>query len=173
MFQATCTSKALARAARNCSLAASDRHLLDYRPMGATWTLQFPYRRSVGPVIGAFLTGLRDRKVFGVRTAAGRVLVPPLEYDPDTGEATGEVVEVGQSGVVERAAWITEPLRHHPLDRPFAWALVRLDGADSSMLHALDAGSADAAAPGTRVRIRWVEETEGKITDIACFEPEP
>ena len=54
--------------------------------MAATWKLEFPYRRSVGPVIGAFLTGLRERRVVGVRTAGGRVLVPPFEYDPETGE---------------------------------------------------------------------------------------
>ena len=140
--------------------------------MTATWKLEFPYRRSVGPVIGAFLGGLRDRTVYGVRTAGGRVLVPPLEYDPDTGEEAGELVEVGQSGVVRHAAWISEPLRNHPVDRPFAWALVQLDGADTTLLHAFDAGSPDAATTGTRVRIRWAEQTEGKITDIACFEPE-
>ena len=153
------------------AFAAARRHLLDYRPM-ATWKLEFPYRRSVGPVIGAFLAGLRDRRVVGARTAGGRVLVPPLEYDPDTGEATGEIVEVEPTGVVDRSAWIAEPLRNHPLDRPFAWALVTLDGADTALLHALDCGAAEAAAPGTRVRIRWADETEGKITDIACFELE-
>ena len=62
--------------------------------MAATWKLEFPYRRSVGPVIGAFLAGLRDRQVVGVRTAGGRVLVPPFEYDPETGEAAGEMVDV-------------------------------------------------------------------------------
>jgi uncharacterized OB-fold protein len=138
--------------------------------MAATWKLEFPYRRSVGPVIGEFLAGLRDRRVLGARTAAGRVLVPPLEYDPETGEATVGSVEVGSTGVVQHSAWVAEPLRNHPLDRPFAWALVLLDGADTALVHALDSGSADAAAPGTRVRIRWADETEGKITDIACFE---
>jgi uncharacterized OB-fold protein len=136
----------------------------------ATWTLEFPYRRSVGPIIGAFLAGMAERRIVGVRTAAGRVLVPPLEYDPDTGEETGELVEVSDTGVVERCAWIYEPLRDHPLDRPFAWALIRLDGADTAMLHAVDAGSSDAVAPGTKVRARWKDETEGKITDIECFE---
>ena len=106
--------------------------------MAATWKLEFPYRRSVGPVIGEFLAGLRDRRVLGARTEAGRVLVPPLEYDPETGDATVGSVEVGQSGVVRQSAWIAEPLRNHPLDRPFAWALVQLDGADTTMLHALD-----------------------------------
>jgi uncharacterized OB-fold protein len=138
----------------------------------ATWKLEFPYRRSVGPVIGAFLAGLRDRRVVGVRTTGGHVLVPPFEYDPDTGEAVGETVEVASAGVVVHAAWVVEPLRTHPLDRPFAWALVRLDGADTALLHAFDCGSADRAQPGTRVRIRWRAETVGHISDIECFEPE-
>ena len=48
-------------------------------------------------------------------------------------------------------AWVEEPLRYHPLDRPFAWALIQIDGADTSMLHALDAGSADRVVSGMRV----------------------
>lgn len=140
--------------------------------MATTWKLEFPYRRSVGPVIGAFLTGLRDRHVVGVRTADGRVLVPPFEYDPETGEPVTDIVEVASSGVIEHAAWVPEPLRTHPLDRAFAWALVRLDGADTPLLHALDCGAANAAEPGTRVRIRWRTETVGHLCDIECFEPE-
>jgi uncharacterized protein len=136
----------------------------------ATWKLEFPYRRSVGPVIGAFLTGLRERRVVGVRTAGGRVLVPPFEYDPETGEAASEMVDVGSEGVIERAAWVPEPLRTHPLDRPFAWAFVKLDGADTALLHALDCGSADRATPGARVRIKWSAETTGHLSDIECFE---
>lgn len=136
------------------------------------YTLELPYRRSVGPVIGAFFTALRDQQVLGSRTAAGRVLVPPLEYDPDTGDAVDDLVPVGTAGVVTTWAWVPEPMRKHPLDRPFAWVMVRLDGADSDLLHALDAGDADAVATGMRVQIRWAEERVGHITDIACFEPE-
>jgi uncharacterized OB-fold protein len=139
--------------------------------MAATWKLEFPYRRSVGPVIGAFLTALREGRVVGVRTDDGRVLVPPVEYDPASGEPLSEMVDVGAEGVVEHAAWVTEPLRTHPLDRPFAWALVKLDGADTPLLHALDCGSADRAQAGARVRIRWAAEREGHIKDIECFEP--
>ena len=138
----------------------------------ATFTLEFPYRRSVGPIVGAFLTGLRDGKVLGIRTPAGRVICPPLEYDPDTGKGLDDLVEVGEAGTVRQWAWVPEPLRKHPLDRPFAWALVQLDGADTSILHAVDAGSRDAIANGMRVRIRWRDERKGHITDIECFEPE-
>ena len=138
----------------------------------STYTLELPYRRSVGPVVGAFLTGLRDQQVFGSRTAAGRVIVPPLEYDPDTGDAVDDMVEVGTAGTVTSWAWIDEPLRKHPLDHPFAWVLVQLDGADSSLVHALDIADADAVATGMRVQIRWADERRGHLTDIACFEAE-
>lgn len=138
----------------------------------STYTLELPYRRSVGPVVGAFLTGLRDQHVVGSRTAAGRVIVPPLEYDPDTGDAVDEIVEVGTAGVVTSWAWIDEPLRKHPLDHPFAWVLVQLDGADTSLIHALDVADASAVSTGMRVQIRWAAERRGHITDIACFESE-
>jgi uncharacterized OB-fold protein len=137
-----------------------------------SFTMELPYRRSVGPVVGAFLTGLRDGRIVGSRTAAGRVIVPPLEYDPDTGDPVDEIVDVGSAGVVTSWTWIAEPLRKHPLDRPFAWALVQLDGADTSLVHALDAGDETTVRTGMRVRARWRDERQGHITDIECFEPE-
>src|SRR2546422_529915 len=37
----------------------------------ASHVLEYPYTRSVGPVIGRFLTGLRERRVEGVPLSAG------------------------------------------------------------------------------------------------------
>ena len=67
--------------------------------------------------------------------------------------------------------WMPEPLEGQPLARPFAWALIRLDGADTAMLHAVDAGPAAAMRTGMRVRPRWSASRVGSIRDIACFEP--
>jgi uncharacterized OB-fold protein len=136
------------------------------------YTLEFPYKRSLGPVIGGFLGALRERKILGARTRGGRVIVPPLEYDPETGEATEGSVEVGSAGVVTGWTWVPEPAESQPLESPFAWALVKLDGADTSMLHALDVPSRESLQIGMRVRVRWAEECRGHMTDIACFEPE-
>ena len=138
----------------------------------STNTLELMYRRSLGPVVGGFMTGLRDGTVLGSRTAGGRVLVPPLEYDPETGDAVDDLVPVGSAGVVRTWSWVVEPLAKHPLDHPFAWALVQLDGADTAMLHALDVGSPDDVQTGMRVEIKWKDERVGHITDIACFVPE-
>ncbi|MEV4738819.1 OB-fold domain-containing protein [Streptomyces sp. NPDC049555] len=139
----------------------------------APLVVQFPFTRSLGPVQRAFLTGLRERTVLGVRTPAGRVLVPPVEYDPDTAEELGDLgafVEVPPTGTVTTWAWNPAPRPGQPLATPFAWALVRLDGADTALLHALDAPGPHAVRTGLRVRIRWAAHRTGAITDIACFE---
>ncbi len=143
------------------------------QPLSAGHVLEYTYKRSVGPVLGRFFTSLRDGKIEGVKTRAGRVLVPPMEHDPETGEATSDDwVEVGPGGTVTTWAWVAEPRDQHPLDRPFAFALVRLDGADTAMLHAVDAGSESAMRTGMRVRARFADAPTGGIKDLACFTPE-
>jgi uncharacterized OB-fold protein len=147
----------------------------------ADHSLEFPggYTRSVGPVIGRFLTELRDGRLVGVRTAAGRVLFPPAEYDTDGEPVTGEYVEVGPEGTVGTYAWVPRPRPGHPMRRPFAWALITPDGADTAMLHVLDLGVFEEGAKpprtlrsGLRVRPRWRAEREGTINDISCFRPD-
>ncbi|MCX4585817.1 Zn-ribbon domain-containing OB-fold protein [Streptomyces sp. NBC_01481] len=133
--------------------------------------VEFPFTRSLGPVQSAFLTGLRERTVLGVKAADGTVLVPPVEYDPVTAEEIRDLVEVADTGTVTTWAWNPASRRDQPLAEPFAWVLVRLDGADTSLLHVLDAPGPEAVRTGMRVRIRWAGERTGAITDIACFEP--
>ena len=74
-------------------------------PLSAPYVLEFTYSRTTGPVIGRFLTGLRDGKIEGIKTKAGRVIVPPVEYDPETGEATTDFVALPDTGVVTSWTW--------------------------------------------------------------------
>src|SRR5918995_4175412 len=111
----------------------------DAEILSAPLVLEYPFSRTVGPVQSAFLTGLREGLVLGVRAADGRVLCPPVEYDPVTSEELTELVELGDTGTVTTWSWEPEPRPHQPFDRPFAWALVRMDGADTAMLHSVDA----------------------------------
>ncbi|WP_030975378.1 Zn-ribbon domain-containing OB-fold protein [Streptomyces sp. NRRL S-1824] len=138
--------------------------------LSAPLVVEFPFTRSLGPVQSAFLTGLRERTVLGVRTSDGRVLVPPVEYDPVTADELRELAEVATTGTVTTWAWNPAPRRDQPLATPFAWVLVKLDGADTALLHVLDAPGPEAVNTGMRVRIRWAPQRTGAITDIACFE---
>src|SRR5271165_4262333 len=149
--------------------------MADSEVLRAPHVLEYPYVRSVGPVIGAFLTALRGGRIVGARSQAvdgtPTVVVPPTEYDPVTGRDVGELVEVGPGGVVTTWSWASTPRKDQPLDRPFAWALVRLDGADTGMLHVVDAGSPDVMASGMRVTPRWraPQDRCGAMSDIECF----
>jgi len=133
--------------------------------------LAYTYKRSLGPVLSRFFTGLRDKQIHGVRRADGSVMVPPKEYDPDTGEALSELVRVADAGVVTSWAWVHRPRAKQPLAKPFAYALIRLDGAATPLLHVVDAGSESAMQTGMRVRARWADAPVGAITDIQAFVP--
>jgi len=141
-------------------------------PNSTRYTLEYPYTRTTGPIIGRFLTALRDGKILGVRTG-GRVVVPPIEFDPDTTEeiASPEYVEVGPGGTVVGATWIAEPTRKHPFQEPFAFALILLDGADTPLVHAVKAASPDAVRKGARVAAQFRKERRQAITDV-YFVPE-
>ncbi|MAS54691.1 MAG: DNA-binding protein [Pimelobacter sp.] len=141
------------------------------RTLSAPVTVAFDYTRSTGPVLGRFLTGLRDGVVVGARTSSGTVVVPPPEYDPVTHEQTTDFVEVSSVGTVTSWSWVPEPVKGQPLDRPFAFALVTLDGADTPMLHAVDVDSATDMSTGMRVQVRWAADRVGAMTDIEAFVP--
>jgi uncharacterized OB-fold protein len=141
-------------------------------PLRAPLEIEFDYTRSLGPVLSQFMDALAERRILGARGADGRVHAPPFEYDPVSAEPPGsDLIEVGPEGTVVSWSWMPEPLAGQPLAEPFAWALIRLDGADTAMLHAVDAGSAAAMRTGLRVRPRWAARPAGSIRDIACFEP--
>ena len=151
--------------------SSSSPTLIDHPepPLSAPLTLSFDYTRSVGPTLSKFFTALREQRVLGVRGSDGRVHVPPAEYDPVTYQPLGEMVPVSAVGTVVSWTWQAEPLEGQPLDRPFAWALIKLDGADTPLIHAVDAGEPEGIRTGARVHVHWADEPVGAITDIAYF----
>lgn len=132
--------------------------------------LAYPYNRTVGLALSRFFTALGEGRLEGTRGSDGRVYFPPAEFDPLTGEQLTEWVTLPETGTVTTWAWQATPADDQPLDRPFAWALVTLDGADVPVLHAVDAGSIDRISTGARVKVRWAAERTGGIRDIACFD---
>ena len=135
-------------------------------------TITFPYRRSLGPVIGAFMTALTDSGSSGSATAT-RVLVPPMEWDPATGaELAHELVEVGPGRHGRVVDLGPRPAEQHPLDRA-----VRLcfhpprRGLDAAAARRRRRLAGRACPTGMRVAPRWRGARIGRINDIVCFVP--
>ena len=133
--------------------------------------LTYTYKRSLGPVLSRFFTGLRDKQILGVRRADGSVMVPPKEYDPETGEALTELVPVADTGVVTSWAWVHRPRAKQPLGEALR---LRADPARRRRHAAAPRrrrGQRERDATGMRVRARWAEQPAGAITDIQAFVP--
>jgi uncharacterized OB-fold protein len=140
----------------------------------APHAVAFTYERSVGGAVERFLRGLARAELWGSRMADGRVVVPPADHDPATGAAAAGFVRVGDAGTVRSWTWVAGPGPGHPLDHPFAFALVGLDGADTALLHVVDPGPGGPAAMATGMRVRadWRDERTGGVRDIRAFVPE-
>ena len=140
-------------------------------PLTEPYLLEYTYHRSTGPIVGRFLGGLVDGRILGARTASGRVIVPAVEWDPETGESTVDFVEVSQTGTVVGYTWVATPREAHLSQTPFAFLLVKLDGADTAMLHLGAFPERAALRQGTRVRAQFAVTRTGSISDIKAFVP--
>jgi len=141
-------------------------------PLEQRQVMEFPYKHSTGEVIGRFLAGLKlQQKIWGQRVAGLGVVVPPVGYSEADGSPAGEWVEVANTGVVTAVAVVHHPIeRLHPLTTPFAFVLVRLDGADTALAHVVR-DDLDQVRVGARVAAVWADDAtrSGSIRDIACF----
>ena len=135
----------------------------------APFELAYNYKRSSGPVMSKFFEALGQQKILGTKSTAGKVFSPAAEFDPETNEPLKEMVEVGPGGVVESFSWIENPQHHHLIKEPFAFALIKLDGADTSMLHMVTQCNEADLRIGSRVKANWSEIQEKRITDIKFF----
>ena len=124
--------------------------------------ISVPYRYSAGYAQQAFLRGLQERRLFGSRTQDGRVLVPARMHDEEGKPTEHGVVEVSASGTLR--GWTT--VVRDGERRIFG--LIRLDGADSDLLHVVDAPE-DALTFGLRVTVQWAESPLPEITAIVAF----
>ena len=139
-------------------------------PMRADVTMEFPYKHSTGETIGRFLAGLKEQQtIWGQRVAGQGVVVPPLGYSEIDASAGGAWVEVRPTGTVTAVAGVRKPLDHlYPSAEPFAFVLVKLDGADTALAHIVTDGH-EGVQVGSRVEAVWADERTGTIRDIARF----
>lgn len=143
----------------------------EVEPLTQKGQLRMPYRWSVGETGSRFLTALRDRQTILANRCDGcsTVYVPPRKTCARCFQDIGTLTEVGPEGTVEAFTLVREASPLHPATVPFAYALIKLDGADVALLH-LILGGLDRLGTGSRVRAIFRRERSGHIMDIETFD---
>lgn len=131
------------------------------------------YSNSAGPVRSKFLLSLRDsQRILGTKClSCGRVYVPARSTCPKCFEDMGEWVEVSNEGVLENYTIVYESQPTHITASPFVFGTIKLDGADTGIIHLLGEIDFEKIRIGMRVRAVFNEERKGDIRDIKYFRP--
>lgn len=129
------------------------------------------YRYTPGVANTRFLEALRDRGVFlGSRCATCGITVVPLRrYCERCLGETPDEVECGPGGRLGSWTIGQVGIDGEPLDEPVVLGLIRLDGADTVLVHRL-VGISEPEI-GMRVRAVLTQDRSASILDIAGFEP--
>ncbi len=136
--------------------------------------MALPNQYYAGRVGSKFIVSLRDdRKILGVRCPrCAKTFVPPREYCEVCWSKLDENwVELGDTGEVVSFTVVRYRDRHLPKRPPYVLAMIRLDGADTPLVHILENIDPADIRAGARVKAVFSRETTNSIMDIDHFEP--
>jgi uncharacterized OB-fold protein len=150
-----------------------NQNLTDVEPMVYRSRINVPYSWWAGDTASQFFIALRDEKKIMGKKCAGcsRTYVPPRKVCPLCFTENAEWVEVASEGSLQSYTICRRQLAALPRKAPVVFGLIRLDGADTALLHYLDEVDPERVRIGMRVEARFADERTGGIGDIAYFRP--
>jgi uncharacterized OB-fold protein len=142
-------------------------------PMTLKGQIAVPYTWWVGETGSRFFVALQDAgKIMGnICPGCGTVFVPPRKNCGRCFVEINDWIELSPEGVVTAHTIVRYPFRLQPASPPFAYAIIRLDGADVGLIHIIR-DNLDSLKNGARVRARFKDKRlrTGSILDIDAFE---
>ncbi len=131
------------------------------------------YTTSAGPIRSRFLLYLRDqRKIMGTKCSeCGRVYVPARSVCLQCCEDMGEWVEVSRRGVLETYTIVYSQSPDFASGVPFALGVIKLDGADTGLVHRLAEVDFPQIRIGMQLEAVFADQPKGDIRDILYFRP--
>jgi hypothetical protein len=146
-------------------------------------TISLNEKFATGPIMGKFLKGLKDKKLFANKCpTCGRLQLPPREVCAECRVRAGEFLEVGPKGEVRYMDIVyyamPDPLTGVARETPYGGINVLLDGCkgNETLPHFIRKDQIEKIQmgwnekKGTRVRPVWEENRTGDIWDIKYFE---
>lgn len=136
--------------------------------------ISLDYAYSAGQSASRFLRAIAEGKLLGQRCPVdGRVYFPSRGACPMHGVTFGDdVVELSDKGTIVTFSIVRVPSQNIALPLPYITVNVLLDGADTILIHVLDAKLEDVHM-GMRVQAVWKprEEWTTSTANILYFRP--
>ena len=137
--------------------------------------IRLDYDYTAGVSASRFLRAVAKGKLLGQKCPVdGRVYFPSRGSCPQHGVPfeDGATVELPDKGTLVTYSIVRVPSENIPLELPYITVQVLLDGADTVLMHVLDAGLDDVRM-GMRVQAKWKPESEWttSMTNIEYFVP--
>lgn len=132
-----------------------------------------PYHNWVGQLASDFFIKIRDnQKITGTKCSkCNKVYVPPKSVCGYCFSKLDTLVEVAGTGTLQTFTEVLYKEAVHPVDPPFVYGIVKLDGADTGMVHFIGEVNPKDIKIGMKLKPVFKDKREGSILDIKYFKP--
>jgi len=143
------------------------------KPIIRSRTRRWKYTRYAGRTGSQFLIELRDnKKIIGTKCpVCHRVYVPARSFCHVCFKPMDEWVKVSNDGTLMSYTMVYQSEPSYPVKTPFAYGIIKLDGADTGITHIIGEVSPNDLKIGVRVQAIFKDERVGSILDIMYFKP--
>lgn len=144
-------------------------------PMVQASRISVPYHWWAGETASRFFISLRDdQTILGTQCeGCGKTYVPPRKTCPTCFTINAQWRTVASQGTLVTYTVVRRHLAALPQKPPLIYGLIRLDGADTALLHIIGEVKPEDVQIGMRLQARFARERTGTIFDIECFCPVP
>ena len=150
-----------------------ENELSKVEPLVHKSQINVPYDWWAGETASRFFISIRDeQKILGTKCGrCQKVFVPPRKSCPECFGQEVAWVDLSPQGELITYTVARRQLAALPEKVPSIFGLIKLDGADTALLHMLGEVQPEEVEIGMRLEAKFSEERRGNILDIAYFRP--
>lgn len=135
----------------------------------AYYKMEAEFNYSYGRISRFFRELMENKRIMGTKcSSCGVVFCPPTSDCPKCWVPT-EWLEIGPGGILLHYTVIGLPPLWLKREVPFTLGLIKLDGADTGLMHFVNETDLTKLKNGLRVEAEFARERKGYITDIEHF----
>jgi uncharacterized OB-fold protein len=140
-------------------------------PLVLEGAISIPYQWTTGPAVGRFLTDLRDHARLSAARCpgCGKIYVPPAGVCGLCHVRIDDLSSIPSTGTLQAFTVVSERVALRPKEPPYVLGLIKIDRADTCLLHVVLAEDPGSLRPGARVQAVFKAERQGDVTDIEGF----